>query len=78
MLEPMAPSIKLEEALIGTRIEVWGPQAWSVEGQLARFDDYDMILRNVPGLPDDCRWAQSDGHNAIISKKAISYMRTAL
>lgn len=78
VLEPLTPSIRLDGALIGTRIEVWGSQALSVKGQLAWFDDYDMVLRDVPGLPNDCRWAHLDGTSAIISKKAISYMRTNL
>ena len=78
VLEPLAPSIRLDEALIGTRIEVWGSQALSVKGQLAGLDDYDMVLRDVSGLLDDCCWAHLDGSNAIISKKKVSYIRTTV
>ena len=67
VLEPLFP--ELSDLLVGSNIKVFGPCGEIIEGQLAEYDDYDLVLDAA--TPSDCNWAVQHGGQSIISQKFL-------
>lgn len=74
VLEQMLTSLKISRALVGQKVQLYGPSGGPLTGTLERFDDYDLVLNCAPPLPTGCNWIGLSGGMVIVPRSAVLWI----
>lgn len=80
ILEPLGPTLRTPEELIGKEVKICGPEGLSLSGHLVSADEYDLVVA-LPSwnydevLEEDCPWLREAGDQAIIDRASVSWVR---
>lgn len=83
ILEPLGPTPRTPEELVGKEIKICGPEGLSLTGKLVSADEYDLVLNMVTPLfwsldevlEEDCPWLRESDDQAIIDRASVSWVR---